>query len=248
MKLLPFDHSKMEWDAWRAFHIDYGYNKFTQFDTGEFVVHGHRWGPEARQVYKDFHIQIVATGDEDCPKLYLPGMASVVGAKPVFKSHLNHNGMQTLLLDFDHKRAVSIECRLTRDHEVPVPERFTDRHSRVVAYYAGPGSMPVTGGPITRHYPQPLKPEERTHINELVEASKVWLQMQPNPDELKKKHRNVTKLLVGEFVDVSFGALTPEHRAAIAIHEGFNMIVKETHPWLTFNTEKEWTNDEETDD
>jgi hypothetical protein len=98
--------------------------------------------------------------------------------------------------------------------------------------------MPVTGGPITRHYPQPLKPEERTHINELVEASKVWLQMQSDPEQLKRDDRHAIVPRVGEFVDVSFGTLTPGHRTAIAVN-GFNMLLEEKHPWLTFNTGKE---------
>jgi hypothetical protein len=45
MKLPPFDHSKMEWDAWQAFYVVYEYNRFIQFDTGEFVVCRHSWRP-----------------------------------------------------------------------------------------------------------------------------------------------------------------------------------------------------------
>ena len=238
MKLPRFDHSKMEWDGWRAFHVDHYYNKFVQFDTGEFVVNSRRWSPDERQIYKELHLQVVATDDDKCPPLFTPGMATVVGAKPIPKSHLNHNGQQILLLDFNHKRAVSIDRTLSREDMPLIPERFTGHYSRVVAYYAGSKAVPV-GSPITRHRPQQLTPDERTHIKELVDASKVWLQMQPNPDEISKKQRRDMKALpVSEFVDVSFGVLTTDHRVAIALN-GFNNIIKEEHPWLTFGMSAE---------
>jgi hypothetical protein len=228
MKLPPFDHSKMEWDSWRAFHIEHKYHAFIQFDTGEFVVRYNSWRPENRKVYSELHIQIVATDDDECPKLYIPG-----STKPVFKSHLNHKGQQTLLLDLDHKRAVSLSPELSEDNAPLVPVRFTEGNHNVTAWYAGPDAVPV-GAPIIRHYPQPLLPYQREHIKELVDASKVWMQMQPNLDTRKRQHPD---LKVGDFVDVSFAALTTEHRMAIAT-VGFNTIVKEEHPWLTFNLEE----------
>lgn len=230
MKLPAFNHAEMEWDSWRAFHNDHGYRKFTQFDTGELVVCSCRWQPDARHVYKELHLQVVATDDKDCPRLYLPGLD-----KPIPKSHLYHKGQQTLLLDLDHKRAVGLSDYLTKENAPLVPERFTDSNSRsVTAWYAGPDAVPV-GSPITRHYPQPLEPDERKHINELADACKVWLQMQPDPEALKKEHRKV-KTPVNDFIGVSFAILTLAHRTAIA-ERGFNMIVKGEHPWLTFNGE-----------
>lgn len=230
MKLPAFDHSKMEWDNWRAFHIDHGYHQFTQFDTGEFVVCSNSWRPENRRVYKELGVQIVATGDDDCPQLFVPGQD-----KPIAKTHLNHQGMQTLLLDFNHKRAVALGPSLAKDNAPMVPARFFSH--RVTAYYPGPDAPPV-GAPITRHYPQPLTYDERKHINELVDACKVWLQMQPTPGPKVK----LVTLPVGEFLDVSFSVLTTGHRMTIA-QNGFNHIVKDEHPWLTFNVEGV-TNDE----
>jgi hypothetical protein len=233
MKLPDFNRDAMEWDSWQAFHIDLLYHAFVQFDTGEFVVCNNSWRPENRKVYSKLHIQIVATDDDECPKLYTPGMASVVGAKPIPKSHLNHHGQQTLLLDLDSKRAVSLYPGLTKENAPLVPERFT-KSNRCTVWYAGPDAVPV-GAPVTRHYPQPLTFDQRTHIKELEDASKVWLQMQPDPAGLQKQH-GYTKMPVRDFVDVSFGVLTPEHRTAIAV-SGFYTIVKEVHPWLTFNIE-----------
>jgi hypothetical protein len=228
----------MEWDSWRAFHIEHcGHSKFVQFDTGELVVCRNGWRPENRQVYKELHIQIVATDDDDCPKLYVPG-----STKPVFKSHLNHKGQQTLLLDLDHKRAVSLDSYLDEDNAPLVPRRFTNSNSRyVTAWYAGPDAVPVAA-PIIRHYPQPLTHDQRNHIKELVDASKVWLQMQHGLDTPRKRQH--PDLKVGDFVDVSFGVLTTEHRMAIAT-VGFNTIVKEEHPWLTFNVEGVTEHDDE---
>lgn len=233
MKLPPFDRDKMQWDSWEAFHVDLKSYAFVQFDTGEFIVYSTSWRPENRKTYSDFHIQIVATNDDDCPKLYTPGMASVVGAKPIPKSHFNHHGQQTLLLDLDSKRAVGLFPQMTKENAPLVPERFTKSH-RCSAWYAGPDAVPVAA-PITRHYPQPLTFNQRTHIKELEEACKVWLQMQSDPAGLTKQHKDV-KALVRDFIDVSFGVLTIEHRTAIAVR-GFDMIVKEEHPWLTFNVE-----------
>jgi hypothetical protein len=68
MHLPDFDHSKMHWDAWGAFHVDHKYSTFYQFDTGEFVVCYRNWRPDERKVYSDLHIQIVATGDDACPR------------------------------------------------------------------------------------------------------------------------------------------------------------------------------------
>lgn len=235
MKLPDFDHARMEWDSWQAFHLNPTFYAFVQFDTGEFVVASNSWRPENRKVYSELHIQVVATDDEECPKLYTPGMASVVGAKPIPKSHLSHHGQQTLLLDFDHKRAVSLFPQLTKENAPLVPERFTRSH-RCSAWYAGPNAVPV-GAPITQHHPQSLTHDERKHINELGDACKVWLEMQPNPAGLKKQHGDV-KVPVDDFIGVSFAILTTEHRTAIAVR-GFDMIVKEEHPWLTFNVEGE---------
>lgn len=230
MKLPAFDHSKMEWDAWNAFHIVLEYRAFVQFDTGELVVCRNSWHPNNRHIYKALHLQIVATGDEDCPQLFVPGQD-----KPIPKSHLNHQGMQTLLLDFDHKRAVALDSYLTQESAPLVPDRFTNSNSRyVTAWYAGPKAVPV-GTPVIRHYPQPLTYDQRKHINELVDACKVWLQMQSDIELLKKHHHKVM-VHVNDCIDVSFGMLTVAHRTAIA-ERGFKTIVKEAHPWLTFNVE-----------
>lgn len=238
MKLPAFDHSRMEWDSWNAFHIVHQYNAFIQFDTGEFIVCRSSWRPENRQIYKELNIQIVGTDDDLCPQLFVPGQA-----KPVAKSHLNHHGMQTLLLDFNHKRAVSLWPGLGKDNAPLVPERFTSAARNVTAWYAGPNAVPV-GSPVTRYYPQPLTTTQRKHINDLEDASKVWLGMQPDPSVLKQKHRDV-KVHVNDCIDVSFGMLTVAHRTAIA-ERGFNMIVKDEHPWLTFNVEGVTEDDSET--
>jgi hypothetical protein len=229
MKLPPFDHSQMEWGAWNAFHVVHKHNTFYQFDTGEFIVTSHTWHPDERRIYSDLNIQIVGTNDEDCPQLYVPS-----NSKPIPKSHLNHKGQQYLLLDLDHKRAVSLYPWLTKDNAPSVPERFTDKQ-RVAAWYAGPGAVPV-GTSITRHYPQPLTMQQRSHINKLSDVCKIWLRMQPDPNALEREYiafRDVQRK-VSYFVDTPFSALTANQRMAIATH-GFDMIVEEKYPYLTFD-------------
>ena len=152
MKLPAFNHAEMEWDSWRAFHIDaprvrqvhsVRHRRVCRVDSN--------WRPENRQVYKELNIQIVATDDDDCPKLYIPG-----SDKPVPKSHLNTRAMQTLLLDFDHKRAVG-------------HRRLPDQRQRA----AGPGTVYqqqfaqrlclvrrhlrcASRSLVTRHYPRAI--------------------------------------------------------------------------------------------
>jgi len=233
MHLPEFDRNKMEWDSWRAFHVTVEhYSAFVQFDTGELIVTNRRWSPDERRAYKELHLQVIGTDDRDCPRLFVPG-----SDKPVPKSHLNHNGMQVLLLDHDCQRAVSLESWMTGDNNGrTIPERFRDRGSRNVnAYYSGPSAMPLGAVPITRHYPQPLTTKERAHVAELHEACKVWLQMQGDPKALMQKHRSLDAPKVATFVDVSFAVLTEEHRTAIAV-KGFDMIKREENNWLTFKT------------
>lgn len=237
MHLPEFDHSSMAWDDWRAFHIIHGaHNKFVQFDTGEFIVCARSWQPGERHTYNEFHLKVVATDDEDCPKLYLPGMSKVEGAKPIYKSHLNHHGQQVLLLDYDSKRAVGLWPVLKGS--ASIPERFTDS-SRVAVYYAGPHAFPV-GAPVTRQYPQPLTPAQRMHINELKSACDVWMQMNTGTITIPRDHAARSVI---EFVDKSFSELTSIQRLVIA-RWGFDMLVKEKHEWLEFNPEEKGVTDD----
>jgi len=239
MKLPEFDRSKMFWDNWQAFYVIHTFgDRFIQFDTGEFVICQNRWHPDKRRPYNDLHIQVVGTDDRDCPKLFVPHET-----KPIPKSHLNRTGMQVLLLDHDHQRAVSLEGWMTKDNAgARIPERFIDRGAgrSVRAYYAGPDAFPVGAVPITRHFPHPLTSEQRRHIVELRNACTVWIQMQDNPAALtiegRREHRDV-QTRVDYFVNTPFRDLTTPQRIAIAVR-GFDMIKLETNPWLTFKKEE----------
>ena len=235
MKLPEFKLDEMEWDSWHSFHVDVAWNKFVQFDTGEFVVVNKRWNPDKREVHNDLRIQIVATSDDNCPRLYLP---NTPGPMPVAKSHLNHKGHQILLIDFDHKRAVSVDRYLDKDNvTAPIPERFTNSEhrcgGRISAYYAGPNAVPI-GTPITRHFPHPLTSEQRKRIDDLKSACDVWLKMQPNPEALAKEQHKFKAPPVAGFIYAAFSTVLPAQRALIAVH-GFDMILKEEHPWLILN-------------
>jgi len=235
MHLPEFDYNTMEWDNWRAFHITQSVDPrpsrtFVQFDTGEFIVTNRHWSPDERRNYKALHLQVIGTDDSNYPQLFVPG-----AAKPVPKSHLNHNGMQVLLLDHDCQRAVSLESWMTDDNNGrTVPARFRRPYS-VAAYYSGPKAMPVGAVPITRHYPQPLTTKEREHVTEMHEACKMWLQMQGDPKALMSLYRTEAAPAVASFVDVSFAVLTEAHRTTIAM-KGFNMLIREENNWLTFKT------------
>jgi hypothetical protein len=235
MKLPAFDYTKQRWDEWSAYHVTHTHPSLVQFDTDEFVICSRRWTPYDRCRYPDLHLQIVGTHDDDCPRLYVPG-----SDKPVPKSHLNHKGMQVLLLDLDHHRAVGVYPVLTQDSAPAVPARFFKpssarypgyRHD-ISVYYPGPDAMPV-GAPITQAYPQPLTMSQRTHVRELVDACKVWRQMQPESEFASRAPWKFQQLLAIDFADLPFATLTTEQRTAIALH-GFNMIMKEEHAYLQF--------------
>ena len=234
MHLPDFTYAEMTWDSWRTFHITHKYNAFVQFDTGEFVVCRRNWSPDIRCIYEKLHLQVVATDDRDCPRLYVPGQDA-----PIPKSHLNSKGQQVILLDLDHGRAVGLQPSLT----VGIPQRFLKRppHS-ISVYYAGAEAMPV-GCPVIRRYPQPLTHDQRQHINALTDACKVWLQMQPDPIALRKQDSDLrqrklaVKVPVLAFVDTPFNQLTNAVRVAVAV-TGFNMIVRESYPYLMFKPEE----------
>ena len=234
MKLPTFNHAEMEWDDWRAFHVEHGYHKFVQFDTGELVVCSRNWDPDARMVYGDLHLQIAATADKDCPRLYIPG-----AREPVPRSHLTYGGQQVLLLDLDHRRAVSLEGWLTGENKpswAAIPERFTGKSSpgrNITAYYAGPGAVPI-GSPIVRQYPFPLTTAQREHLQEIKNACNVWLQMQPDCKDLMKRLDYKSHVWAIGFVAKEFKELTHGQRTTIA-RDGFTMMGKEEHAWLTFN-------------
>jgi len=243
MHLPQFDHAEMAWDDWRAFHVVHEWY-FVQFDTGEFVIVNSCWSPRERRVYEDFHLQVTSTNDKDCPPLFVPGKEN---NKPIPKSHLNHKGMQVLLLDHDSQRAVSLEGWMTSDTDASrtIPERFVSPYRRgrnVCAYYAGPGAFPLGAVPITRHYPHPLTAVQRVHITELKNACEVWLQMQPDPVKLGLEHHKMVRDVqtrVDYFVDMPFSVLTTHQRLAIASH-GFDMTRQETNAYLTFKTRFEF--------
>jgi hypothetical protein len=224
MQLPAFDYTRMHWDAWQAFHIDYD-SVFIQFDTGEFVVRHHDWRPNERKVHYDLHLQVVATADRDCPRLYAPGHD-----RPIPRAHLERDGQQVLLLDLDHGRAVSLDGVL-RD---AVPGRFVC--GSLAAYYAGAVAMPLGGGPITRRWPHPLTHDLRRHAAAVTDACKVWLGMHDDDArrELTREHRYV-KAPVWAFLGVPFAELSEATRTAVAVR-GFGMIAEEKHPWLTFKT------------
>jgi hypothetical protein len=232
MHLPPFDRAEMTWDAWQAFHIGFD-RTFVQFDTGEFVACSRNWSPEDRRLYPSFRLRIVATNDDKCPHLYVPHSGR---DKPIPRSHLSRKGQQTLLLDLDSKRAVGLYPWLTQNTAPQVPERFTAKSSyNVAAYYAGPNAFPV-GAPIAKHYPHPLAFNQRRHVDELTDACKVWLQMQPDPNALRQEYMRGFRHAPNpiHFLDMPFSTLTEIQRMAIVV-EGFDMIAEEKYPFLTFD-------------
>lgn len=202
MHLPDWSLESQRWDAWQAFHIPYNYMGlpllrgnhwqspvFVQFDTGELVCMLQQPGPEARRGYSMFGVRLAATGDADCPTLYMPD------GEPAKPAWLKDGGQQYLLIDESSKRAVG----LGRLPDSAAPSRFysTSRttvrtpqglvqkevlFSKIVAYFPGPGRMPV-GVPITvaKPWDAELDKDERQHILSIERQARAAMTLLDEP-------------------------------------------------------------------
>lgn len=137
MKKFKFEHEYKEWDRYRAFHkIDGG---IVEFDTGEVMVP--RWiHSDFRQTYDKYGIQIVATTDKECPRLYLDKECT----KLVKKAWVTHHGMQELAIDHEQNVAVVLKGR----QYLAKPVYLGKHVHHASAYWSGAGRLPVPLGTI----------------------------------------------------------------------------------------------------
>lgn len=142
MKLPAFDHNIKRWDFYNHFHVKHSY-KFTQFETGEFMLTSNTFDPDERRMYSAFDVTITSTADADCPPLYMPGRKA-----PVPKAWLNRSGQQFVLIDHGRGKAVPLS-RGARREDTDVPSYL--RSGYVI--WMREGAEPIYGGAIKLERP-----------------------------------------------------------------------------------------------
>ena len=228
MKYLEFDRNRASHDMYDSPHIS-GRN-FVRFATGEVIFIDPK--PTDRRTNNDLGIQIVATGDDDCPDLY----REPTGGKPLPKAWLNQKGMQWLAVDHECGVAVQLAMGVSRYGRVGAKYRLRDVDhwaphyltGRFAAYWAGPGRRPI-GDPITVSEPYRATAEEKQHLQDLKDQANAWAALKDLPqfDPIRRGPTPAHLLF-----DVSFSALIDEDKKRLHYRGFTNFRVETKHPYL----------------
>ena len=163
MKLPPFDYKERRWDQYKKF---YTWNfPFVQTEDGELLLisDGDR-DPHVRLKYPQYNLTLASVTDSRCPALYAPGSTD-----PIPTSWLARTDAQLLLIDHDHKRAVSADFTRT-NRPITVRPKFADA---ALVYYASKESLPHTYHKIVVQPPHPRRKEYKVWREELDKLAKV---------------------------------------------------------------------------
>ena len=134
------------------------------------------WDPDQRRLYSDLNIQIVSTKDDDCPKLARPG-----DNKPIPKAHLNYQGQQILLVDWNHRIAVSLDRHDKRRPRTQISRnlgmaQWLESKDTIVAYYPGEKHAP-RGQQVVIECDYPFSKGQNEHLADLLQACQTWAKM-----------------------------------------------------------------------
>jgi hypothetical protein len=233
---VEFDRTKAWWDDWRRFYngLPFGY----VFESGEAIVTTTAKDVSTRRMWSTHNVSIVATTDDGCPALYVPGED-----KPIPKAWLDDSGIQVLLVDWCTSRVVRLTHAVRHSKstnegwraQVPVALR-----ARATAYCPGEG-MPVLGDPVAVSPPRVLLKHEKHVIETNIAASKAWLALEADSPELSAIRgmgyyaRRDAK--VGRHLDTTtslrpFDDLTPVHRWRLGHHGVASERVRTLHDYL----------------
>lgn len=166
MKAQPFNITSRRWDEYRAFH-HYLSRYLVMFDTGEMIYEYHDPDPDFRKRFRDHEIQIVATTDADCPKLYTSDGTEVK------KAWITRKGLQHLAVDYERGVVVRLQSPSDQRHDTRLPPRFV---GKAAVYWSGAERRPV-GAPTILSIPRTFTPEENAHILQTISACKAWAAM-----------------------------------------------------------------------
>jgi hypothetical protein len=230
MNYLEFDRNRAEHDLFNAPHI--AGRGFVRFATGEVIFTDPK--PIDRRNNAEFGIEIVATGDDDCPDLY----REPTGGEPLPKAWLNQRGMQYLAVD--HERGVAVQLATgsyrhsrysgganysLRDVDHFAPHYLTGRFA---AYWAGPGRMPI-GDPITVSEPYRATKEQKQHLQNLKAQADTWAALNDLPKFSGKVYH---PLPCHNYFDKTFAGLSDEYKKSLYYAGWSNYRVETKHQYL----------------
>jgi hypothetical protein len=180
MNYLEFNRNCAQHDLFDAPYIDR--RGFVRFASGEVIFTDPK--PTDRRTDKELGIQIVATGDDDCPDLYV----EPTGGKPIPKAWLNQGGMQWLAIDHECGVAVRLAPggyrygRVGAKYQLRDVDHFAPHYltGRFTAYWAGPARRPI-GAPITVSEPYRATKEQKQHLADLKDQANAWAALRTCP-------------------------------------------------------------------
>lgn len=201
MRIPELNQDHIRWDHHREFHWQIGVGSattqshthepvITVFQDGSFAVHYGTGRPEVRHDYPTYGIAIASTTDKHCPNLLTPD-----GVK-LPKAWLNDGGAQTLLIDYELRRAYGLDAW-----------RDKDKHQlRCAAFYAEAGAHPQTG-PVHISPPpdnkQFVAAEQREHLAGLYASCRAEVALTGETLTNPKWSEAAGKLSVARLLGVS---------------------------------------------
>lgn len=231
MHYINFDHNVASHDAYGTPHIPN--QGFVRFASGEVIfIHPQ---PTDRGWNRHLGIQIVATGDDDCPSLYI----EPTGGDPIPKAWLNQKCMQYLAIDHECGVAIRLATGVSRYGRVGDKYRLRDVDhfaphyltGRFAAYWAGPSRRPI-GDPIETSAPYKFSKEEKRHLQDLKDQADVWAAMMDLPKYPPSNEKSPQQLPAYAYFNVSFPELSETYKKNLHYHGWANFRVKTKHPYL----------------
>ena len=151
MKEFKFDHASKSWDRYGAFYTtDWA---IVEFETGEVMIRTS--AKDYRQMYERYGIQVVASTDSSCPRLFLDKECT----EPCPKAWLTQNGYTPLAIDHEQKVAFQLHHPTRRGQtgtQGLQQQNHLGRHIRdALGYWAGAGRMPIPNGKTEIQRPNP---------------------------------------------------------------------------------------------
>ncbi len=206
MRLPTWDHTKVKWDQFRAFHIGvrkdgltdsdvHGYvyraPQFVMFETGELICVKWSMHPEHRGKWENLNVSVVSSRDVDCPSpMWTPD------GVPIYKAWLHPRGTSAphLLIDHDTGRVVSLGGYGRGENDPDLrPARFKSPSDipgafNATAYFAGPGMAPTSGAPVKVYRPQLHSPELAEQLRTFTDVTRAAMSLMGHPGTKKKQH------------------------------------------------------------
>jgi hypothetical protein len=228
MNYLEFDRNRAQYDMFDAPHI--AGRGFISFASGEVIFTDPK--PTDRRHSRERDVQIVATGDDDCPALYTEPQ----GGDPVTKASLNQRGMQYLAIDHECGVAVQLAMGVSRYGRVGGEYRLRDVDhwvphyltGRFAAYWAGPGRRPI-GNPITVSEPYIPTKEQKQHLRDLKDQADTWAALTDLPQFSTKVYYPIP---AHKLFDVDFADLSDDMKKNLHYRSHTNFRVETKHPYL----------------